>query len=176
MDESTELKPGVEKVEDAPNQPTQQAPADDPEQDFKATLEEVHKAVRDRDNYRTLALKYKSEDEIKADLTALETGETLTPKTEGQPPASETVDPEKARLARQNKELRLALQGKSVVPTAGAGASGGATQTQKAYFTSEQKTEMQKRWKNAGIAESKWPEMLKKAESLARTSSLPGTN
>lgn len=165
---------GVEKVEPASVPPPQQAPAEDPEQEFKQTLEEVNKLVRDKENYKKLALKYKSEDEIKADLAALDP-QSLTPKTEGQPPASETIDVEKARIIRQNKELRLALQGKNNVQAVGAGTTGDTPPTKNAYFTVEQKAEMKRRWQLANIPESQHADMLKRAESAARNSSIPGT-
>lgn len=161
-------KKGVEAIE--PVAPSAQegveasrppAPQDDPEVRIAALIAENEKLTRDRDNYRTatLALKGKTEAED-LDLTDPVQAAAFVQKQiqEGlsQNRASQVEEDLKTyakKLARDNKELALALANKQGFVSAGQGAGeSAASETKREYFSKEQLADLKKRgWSDEKI-------------------------
>lgn len=137
------------------------APQDDPEARIAALIAENDKLTRDRDNYRsaTLALKGKTEAED-LDLTDPVQAAAFVQKQiqEGlaNTRASQVEEDLKSyakKLAKDNKELALALANKQGFVSAGQGAGESAnSETKREYFSKDQLADLKKRgWSDEKI-------------------------
>lgn len=149
------------------------APVDDPEVKLKALLEENEKLRRDRDNYRNAALAMKGKKEVDdLDLSDPTQVQVYIEKSiedrllrEKQAGSEHALNEYAKELARKNKELTLALQSKSsITGLAGGGGGSDHPSPNARFFSSEQETALKQRWKQTGIPESKYDEMLKKVQ------------
>lgn len=153
------------------------APVDDPEVKLSALLEENARLTRDRDNYRMAALALKGKKEIEdLDLSDPVQAQAFIQKQiedrllqEKQDRAAASVTEYTQKLARENKELKLALASKSVVNGVSSGGGGADNSSVKTgFFSPEQKLALESRWKAQGFKETSFPAMLKQAEEAAR--------
>lgn len=154
------------------------APADDPEVKLKALLEENEKLRRDRDNYRSAALAMKGKKDVEdLDLSDPTQVQAYIEKSiedrllrERQAGSENAVTEYAKELARKNKELTLALQSKSAISGLAGGGGGSDHPAPNAkFFSPEQEAALKARWKQTGIPESKYDEMLKKVrEQMVR--------
>lgn len=159
------------------------APADDPEVKLAALLEENAILRRDRDNYRdaTLALKGKKgvedldfSDPAQVSAFIQKSIQDSLKEQKGVEKETEVIEYAKT-IARENKELKLALANRSTAVqnvAAGGGGSAPVAEPQVGYFSPEQKASMEARWKALGIDPAKFPDMMKKTEELAKRTSV----
>ena len=144
--------------------------------DNERLLNEVTKVSKDRDNYRaaTLALKGKTgtdtldpTDPVQLQALIQKTVEERLLAEQGSKTETDWETNYK-ELARKNKELALALSSKSNISNVGSGSSGGSVDVHVGYYSKEQTAALEKRWESQNIPKAKWPDMLKKAEHLAK--------
>jgi len=176
---------GVEATTDtAPISPTgvennssDKAPADDPEAKLAALMEENAKLTRDRDNYRNAALALKGKTELEnLDLSDPTQAAAFIQKTiderllQAKQAATEaTISSFTKELARENKELKLALGNKTMVNNVASGGAGSEVKdVSTGYFSPEQVSELKARWRMQGFKETSFGAMLKQAEESAR--------
>ena len=168
---------GVEKPGGETPPASAKAPADDPVAELerlRAELarkdEQLTKTERDRDNYRAATLVYKGKEVEISDLDLTDPTQTRAYVdriveerllAERNSSAKKSYDAFADRLARENKELKLALTNK--VSVANAGAGGGVNENSESkvsYWSPEQIADLKKR----GWSDDK----IKKAEQHAR--------
>jgi hypothetical protein len=177
VEEKTEQAPASQSgVEAKPSV----APADDPEAKVNALLEENARLRRDGENYRKglLALKGKTELE-ELDMSDPVQVHAFIQKSIKDELAQDKVSANENELAvtvkeqaRKLKELQFALANKAPVTNAAAGGGGQDTVAAPsgAYFSADQRSQLEARWKSIGIKADKFPEMLKQAEDNAKRS------
>ena len=176
-----EVQNGVEtNLETAPvqekgveNTPSTAPMTEDPEAIINALLEENAKLTRDRNNYRdaTLAMKGKKDLED-LDLSSPEQLQAYIDKSlesrllqEKQVSKEQELSSYAKELARKNKELSLALASRPAISgIAGGGGGSEHPNPENKFFSPAQENALKARWRQAGIPESKYDEMLKKVQ------------
>ncbi len=140
--------------------PSPIAPVDDPEARLKALNEELSNVKRDRDNYRaaTLAMKGKTEveeldvtDPVQLSAYINKTVEDRLLATR-QSQVESDLQKHTEKLARENKELLLALANRSSIPTGTSSGSGTQAKVEVtdagSYWSPEQVSELKARGLN----------------------------